>query len=110
MKEPSQRVKDILANMSIEQKAAQLSCVIPSLVLEKGEFKEERALKEMPFGVGRMTQFASGFTQGPVQAATGYNAIQKYMIEKTGYLRLFKMKVLLERLRHKERYFQFLLH
>jgi glycoside hydrolase family 3 domain protein len=84
MKEPSQRVKDILANMSIEQKAAQLSCVIPSLVLEKGEFKEERALKEMPFGVGRMTQFASGFTQGPVQAATGYNAIQKYMIEKTG--------------------------
>ena len=24
------------------------------------------------------------FTQGPVQAATGYNAIQKYMIEKTG--------------------------
>ena len=35
MKEPSQRVKDILANMSIEQKAAQLSCVIPSLVFRK---------------------------------------------------------------------------
>ena len=110
MKEPSQRVKDILANMSIEQKAAQLSCVIPSLVLEKGEFKEERALKEMPFGVGRMTQFASGFTQGPVQAATGYNAIQKYMIEKTGLPAIIQNEVLLERLRHKERYFQFLLH
>lgn len=84
MKEPSKRVKDLLAQMSVEQKAMQLSCVIPSIVLDKGVFDEEKAIKEMPKGVGRMTQFASGFADGPVQAAKGYNAIQKYIIEKTG--------------------------
>lgn len=84
MKQYSQRVKDILAKMSVEQKAMQLSCVLPSLVLNKGEFDKERAEKEMPMGVGRMTQFASGFVDGPKQAARGYNAIQKHIIEKTG--------------------------
>lgn len=84
MKDASKRVRELLANMSIEQKAMQLSCVIPSIVLDKGVFDQEKAEKEMPMGVGRMTQFASGFSDGPVQAAKGYNAIQTYIIEKTG--------------------------
>lgn len=84
MKKPSKRVQDMLANMSVEQKAMQLSCVIPSIVLDKGVFDKAKAEKEMPMGVGRMTQFAAGFTDGPVQAAKGYNAIQEYIIEKTG--------------------------
>ncbi len=84
MKEPSKRVKEILAKMSVEEKADQLSCVIPSLICYQGVFNRERAEKEAPRGVGRMTQFASGFSNGPRQAAEGYNAIQKYMIEKTG--------------------------
>ena len=84
MKQPSQRVKDILSKMTIAQKAAQLSCVVPSMVLDKGVFDREKAEKEMPMGVGRMTQFASGFAKGPKQAAQGYNDIQKYIIEKTG--------------------------
>ncbi len=70
--------------MTVEQKAIQLSCVMPSLVLDKGVFNRNKAEKEMPMGVGRMTQFASGFTEGPKQAAKGYNEIQKYIIEKTG--------------------------
>lgn len=84
MKQPSKRVKELLSNMSVEQKAIQLSCIIPSLVLDKGVFDKEKALKEIPKGVGRMTQFASGFTQGAMQAAEGYNKIQEYIIEKTG--------------------------
>ncbi len=84
MKQPSQRVKDILAKMSVEEKAVQLSCVMPSMLLDKGVFDHDIAEKAAPEGVGRMTQFASGFTDGPKQAATGYNEIQKYMIEKTG--------------------------
>ncbi|MGN1405376.1 MAG: glycoside hydrolase family 3 N-terminal domain-containing protein, partial [Erysipelotrichaceae bacterium] len=82
-KEPSQRVKDILAKMTTKEKAAQLSCVMPSLLLNKGVFDKTRADEAMPDGVGRMTQFASGFTD-PVQAAEGYNAIQKDIISKCG--------------------------
>ncbi len=70
--------------MSVEEKALQLSCVMPSFVLEQGVFDRKRAEKEMPKGIGRMTQFAAGFSEGPEQAAKGYNEIQKYMIEKCG--------------------------
>lgn len=84
MKEPSQRVRDILANMTLEQKAVQMSCIMPSMALDRGVFDPAKAEAEMPDGVGRMTQFATGFVGGPRQAAEGYNAIQKYVIEKTG--------------------------
>lgn len=84
MKEPSVRVKELLAKMTLEEKAQQLCCIVPSMALDKGVFSEEKANQAMPNGVGRMTQFASGFSKGPKQAAEGYNAIQKYIIEKTG--------------------------
>lgn len=84
MKQPSQRVEDILSKMTLEEKAQQLCCIVPSMVLNKGVFSSEKAEKQMPKGVGRMTQFASGFADGPRQAAIGYNEIQKYVIEKTG--------------------------
>lgn len=84
MKQPSQRVKDILAQMSLEEKAIQLSCIMPSMALTRGVFSKEKAEESMPQGVGRMTQFATGFVGGAKQAAQGYNEIQKYVIEKTG--------------------------
>lgn len=84
MNKPSQRVKDILAKMSLEEKAIQLSCIMPSMVLTRGVFSKEKAEGVIPQGVGRMTQFATGFVGGAKQAAQGYNEIQKYMIEKTG--------------------------
>lgn len=84
MKEASQRVKNILSKMSVEEKAIQLSCIMPSMALTRGEFSQEKAEKAMPDGVGRMTQFATGFVDGAKQAAEGYNRIQKYLIEKTG--------------------------
>lgn len=91
MNKPSQRVKDILAKMSLEEKAIQLSCIMPSMVLTRGVFSKEKAEGVIPQGVGRMTQFATGFVGGAKQAAQGYNEIQKYMIEKTAYPVLFKM-------------------
>ena len=84
MKQFSERVKKILSEMTLEEKAVQLSCIVPAMTTTRGVFSEEKAAESMPNGVGRMTQFASGFVQGPKQAAEGYNAIQKYVIEKTG--------------------------
>lgn len=84
MNKPSQRVKDILAKMSLEEKAIQLSCIMPSMALNRGVFSKEKAEESMLQGVGRMTQFATGFVGGAKQAAQGYNEIQKYVIEKTG--------------------------
>ena len=90
MKEPSQRVKDILANMSVEQKVAQLSCIMPSLASVQGVFNKEKAEKIIPNGVGRMTQFANGYVNGARQAAQGANDIQKYHMEKMGLPCIFQ--------------------
>lgn len=84
MKEPSKRVLEILSKMTPEEKANQLSCIMPSLACEKGVFSPEKAEKEMPYGIGRFTQYATPFIGGPKQAAEAHNALQKYSIEKCG--------------------------
>ena len=84
MKKPSQRVLDILAKMTLEEKANQLSCIMPSRAVDKGVFSQEKAEKAMPNGIGRFTQYATPFVSGPKQAAEAHNALQKYSIEKCG--------------------------
>lgn len=84
MKQASQRVKDILAKMSLEEKAIQLSCIVPAMACDKGVFDENKAKEAMPNGIGRLTQYANGFIKGPKQVAEAHNELQKYVIEKTG--------------------------
>ena len=84
MKEPSRRVREILAKMTPEEKALQLSCIMPGMATNRGIFSQEKAEQAMPEGIGRFTQFATSFTDGPRQAAEGHNALQKYAIEKCG--------------------------
>ena len=84
MKEPSKRVREILAKMTLEEKANQLSCIMPSMAVEKGVFSREEAERSMPDGIGRFTQYATSFVGGPKQAAEAHNALQKYSIEKNG--------------------------
>ena len=84
MKKPSKRVLELLANMTLEEKANQLSCIMPAMACEKGVFSQEKAEESMPNGIGRFTQYATSFLDGPKQAAEAHNALQKYSIEKCG--------------------------
>ena len=84
MKEPSKRVLDLLSSMTLEEKANQLSCIMPAMACDKGVFSKEKAEKAMPNGIGRFTQFANSFVKGPKQAATAHNELQKHSIEKCG--------------------------
>ena len=84
MKAPSQRVRDILAKMTLEEKANQLSCIMPAMAVEKGVFSKEKAEKSMPKGIGRFTQYATPFVGGPKQAAQAHNDLQKHSIERCG--------------------------
>ncbi len=76
-------VEDLLKQMTIDEKIVQVSCIMPIVVLTGQEVDVEKLKKECPNGVGRMTQFANTFTDGPKAVAKAYNAIQKYHIEKT---------------------------
>ncbi len=84
MKEPSQRVRDILSRMTVEEKANQLSCIMPAMLVTKGDFDQAKADKNMPKGIGRFTQWTNSFLRGPRAAVEAYNAIQKDIIDKCG--------------------------
>lgn len=84
MREPSKRVRDILAKMTVDEKVVQLSCIMPAMLLKDGVFDQEKADANMPHGIGRFTQWANSFMRGPRAAAEAYNAIQRDIIAKCG--------------------------
>ena len=76
--------KEIVEKMTLEEKANQLSCIMPSMATVRGIFNQEKAEQAMPNGIGRFTQYSTPFLGGPKQAAEQHNALQKYSIEKCG--------------------------
>ncbi len=84
MQEPSKRVRDLLASMTVEQKMVQLSCIMPAMCVENGAFSREKAEQSMPQGIGRFTQWANTFVRSPRETIEAYNEIQRYIIEKCG--------------------------
>lgn len=84
MNQPSQRVRDILANMTVDEKINQLSCIMPAMCVSGGKFSQEKAEESMPNGIGRFTQWANSFVRCPRETAEAYNDIQRYIIDKCG--------------------------
>lgn len=80
----TERVDDLLSRMTIHEKAAQLCCVWP-LVLVGKQFPDPDKLKKyMEHGIGRMTQFANmGYHPTAVQVAEFSNAVQKFARDNT---------------------------
>jgi len=87
-----ERVKDLLARMTIEEKAAQMMCLwmekpndnsrVPKEQMPLGgEFSPELAKQKMPFGMG---QFARQREYRDAKRSAEYaNAVQKWLIENT---------------------------
>lgn len=87
-----ERVRDLVARMTLEEKAAQMMC----LWMEKpndnagipkdkqpfgGKFSPEAAKKTMPHGIGQFARQREGFdARGSAEYA---NTVQKWLIEKT---------------------------
>ena len=83
-----QRVADLLQRMTIEEKVAQLSCVMDTDLLpgaqkisEKGKFSPERAQTVLKNGIGEVTFLGS--PAGPRQSAELRGAMQKWLIGNT---------------------------
>ena len=81
-----QRVADLLSQMTLEEKVAQMLCVwqkkAGTLVNEAGEFDPEKARDAFPHGlgqIGRLSDTAGG--RSPRQMAQLANAIQKFFME-----------------------------
>src|SRR3954471_3737139 len=86
------RVRDLLARMTIEEKAAQMMCLWDERPIDKsrvakelmpygGDFSPELAKLRMPYGIG---QFASQREEhDPRGSAEFNNAVQKWLVENT---------------------------
>ena len=86
-RDPSQpiaaRVEDLLAQMTLEEKAAQLSCIMPHMLIGE-EIPDPNLMRRfMRHGLGRMTQFASIFINEPQEIARFANRIQQFALEET---------------------------
>lgn len=77
------RVEDLLAQMTLEEKAAQLCGDLP-FDLAKLDGSLEDALKERyPHGHGRFTQYSIVGLADPTRIAAFTNRLQKYFVEET---------------------------
>ncbi len=88
---PDVRAKDLLKRMTLDEKIMQMQClwIQKSRILnDKGDFDEIKAATALKNGLGelgRLNENAGPNSSGyhPKQAATLYNKIQHYFIEKT---------------------------
>lgn len=88
---PEARAKDLLGRMTLDEKIMQTQClwIQKSRILNvQGDFDETKAASALKNGLGelgRLNENAGPNSSGyhPGQAATLYNKIQKYFVEKT---------------------------
>jgi beta-glucosidase len=77
------RVEDLLAQMTLDEKIAQLGSYWVYELLDGTIFSPHKAQKLMPHGVGHITRLGGASNVRPVEAAVLANSIQKFLIENT---------------------------
>ncbi|MFW5980914.1 MAG: glycoside hydrolase family 3 protein, partial [Halanaerobiaceae bacterium] len=77
------RVDNLLSQMTLEEKVAQLGSVGPAKVLEDGKFSPEKAEKVLKKGIGQITRIAGASALEPDKAAKAANKVQEYLEKNT---------------------------
>jgi len=78
-----ERVADLLARMSVEEKIAQLGGVWSTRLLENEGFSEDKAEDLLGNGAGHLTRIGGATTLNPQESAQLANTIQKFLVENT---------------------------
>jgi beta-glucosidase len=80
---PQQRSHELLDQMTLEEKLAQMgSCWIYELQAD-GTLDEQKMCERLKNGIGQITRVAGGSTLHPVAAAQAGNRLQKFLVENT---------------------------
>ena len=77
------RVDDLLSQMTLDEKLAQLGSFWAYQFIERGGFAPENARGLMADGVGQITRVGGSSNMLPQDAVVLGNAIQKYLVEET---------------------------
>lgn len=78
-----QRVNDLVSQMTLDEKLAQVgSCRISELQTD-GALDWAKTADKLKYGIGQITRLAGGSALDPVSAAKASNRLQKFLLEKT---------------------------
>ena len=77
------RVEDLMAQMTLAEKVAQLGSAWVFQLLSDMKFDDEKAAGLMANGIGQITRVAGASSLKPEEGAKVANQIQKYLIDNT---------------------------
>ncbi len=77
------RVEDLLARMTVEEKAAQLCGNLPGSFMKEGKVDRTALAELFPNGHGRFTQYSMVGLTDPAAIAEATNEVQRYFVEET---------------------------
>jgi beta-glucosidase len=78
-----ERVEDLLGQMTLDEKLAQLGCLWSTALVQNDQFDPEYAASKMPHGVGQVTRIGASTGLRPRENAELMNAIQRVAVERT---------------------------
>src|ERR671932_2476966 len=77
------RVDDLLRQMTLDEKLAQLGCLWSTALVREGRFDPDWAAALMPHGIGQITRIGAAMGLRPRDSARLMNAIQQVAVERT---------------------------
>lgn len=77
------RVEVMMADMTLEEKIAQIQGIRPTELLVDGKLSIEKCIEKIPNGIGHMCQFSSSFTMEPEQLRDFVREVQDYLMTNT---------------------------
>ena len=78
-----ERVADLLARMTLEEKVAQLGSVWSFTIVGHGTLQFDRAAGHLANGIGQITRVAGATNLDASEVAVLGNEIQRYLLEET---------------------------
>ncbi|MFG2369240.1 beta-glucosidase [Streptomyces mirabilis] len=81
--DPAQRADALLARMTLEEKAFQLTSVMGAGLSGAGGADPERLAARLEHGIGQVSGLASFGAKPPAEVARTVNQIQRFLVEKT---------------------------
>jgi beta-glucosidase len=79
----AERVADLLAQMTLDEKLAQLGCLWSTAFVSTGTFDAKTVAEMMPHGIGQVTRIGASTGLHPHESAAYMNDLQKIAIEQT---------------------------
>jgi len=81
--EQEQRIEQLIAEMTLEEKAAQIAGLSIGQLMENGKLSNARMEEHLQHGIGQITRIAGAAELPPSETARLANAVQRFLVEQT---------------------------